>query len=117
MMTEIEENTEKNTQEETQQNGECSNLNSARIDDQPINKESKRNFEMTMLGIEECNKDVGSLSSHVSLEEKNKKSCHWKYVLAFFILIAVIAGSVVGIFLGTACESGYYGFPNCKGKI
>ena len=81
-------NTEKNTQEETQQN-----------------------FEMKILSIEECNKDV---------EEKNKKSCHWKYVLAFFILIAVIAGSVIGVFLGTAataCESGYYGSPNCQGKI
>ena len=106
-----------NTQQEKPQNVQCYDQNLARIEDQPTMKKSTSNFEMKTLGNVECNKDVGSLSSQVSLEEQNKKSCNWKYVLAFFILIVIIAGSVVGIFLGTACKSGYYGFPNCKGKI
>ena len=110
MMTDNKDHTGKNTQEETQQSAECSNLNSARIDDQPINEESTSHYQMKILDNEECNKDVGPLSSQVSSEEKNKKYCHWKYVLAFFILIAVIAFPVVGKFLGTALESG-------KGKI
>ena len=73
---------------------------------------------MKTFGNEECNTEVGSLSSHISLEEEqNKKCCNWKYLLAFLILSVVIAGSLVGIFLGTACEPGYHGFPTCKGKI
>ena len=92
-----------NTQQETTQNVQCYDQNLVTIEDQPLMKKSTSNFEMKTFGNEECNKEVGSLSSHVSLEEEqNEKSCNWKYLLVFLILsavIAVIAGSV-GIFLG-----------------
>ena len=106
-----------NTQQETSQNVQC-DQNLVTIEDQPLMKKSTRNFEMKTFGNEEYNKEMGTLSFHVSLEEEqNEKSCNWKYLLAFLILSVVIAGSLVGIFLSTACEPGYHGFLTCKGKI